>query len=105
MRRRSDGGPEYPMAMTTEQVNEAADKAEGRKPAQSEAVLGRPPKYQATFATQAEKLCRLGATDDNLADFFEVSVRTISRWKVEHEEFCQALKAGKDEADSAVERS
>lgn len=66
---------------------------------------GRPTNYKAEYAKQAEKLCRLGATDIELADFFEVSDRTIYRWKHEHEEFCQALKAGKDEADDRVERS
>lgn len=90
--------------MTPEQVKDAADRAEGIKPERPE-TAGRPPKYKPTFAKQAEKLCALGATDDNLADFFDVSVRTISRWKVEHEEFCQALKAGKDVADDRVERS
>lgn len=54
---------------------------------------------------QAEKLCLLGATDADLADFFEVSVRTIERWKVVHEGFCRALKVAKEVADQRVERS
>lgn len=61
--------------------------------------------YKDDYAKQAEKLCLLGATDDDLADFFEVDVRTISRWKIVHDEFCQALKVGKDKADDMVERS
>lgn len=40
-----------------------------------------------------------------IADFFGVDVRTLYRWKGEHEAFCQALKSGKDEADDRVERS
>lgn len=67
--------------------------------------MGRPTKYRKDFAEQARKLCLLGATDQEIADFFEVDVRSIYRWKGEHEEFCQALKAGKDEADARVERS
>ena len=47
----------------------------------------------------------LGATDQELADFFEVDVRTIYRWKHDHDEFCQSLKMGKDVADERVERS
>ena len=47
----------------------------------------------------------MGATDQEIADFFEVDVRTVYRWKHDHEEFCQALKAGKDVADERVERS
>lgn len=32
-------------------------------------------------------------------------MRTIYRWKAEHEVFCQALKIGKDVADERVTRS
>ncbi len=67
--------------------------------------MGRPSKFKPEFVAQAEKLCRLGATDEEIADFFEVDVRTVYRWKGEHDAFCQALKAGKDEADDRVERS
>lgn len=66
---------------------------------------GRPPTYKAAFAEQAKKLCRLGATDLELADFFEVDVRTIYRWKHAHEAFCQAVTCGKDAADDRVERA
>lgn len=93
-------------ALTEEQIKAAADRAEGIKPEpESKHPGGRPAKYKDTFAKQAEKLCVLGATDEDLADFFEVSVRTIIRWKSEHEEFCQALKVAKEEADNRVERS
>lgn len=67
--------------------------------------MARPSKYKPEYAKQAEKLCLLGATDQELADFFEVEVRTIYRWKGEFTEFCQALKSGKEEADARVERS
>lgn len=66
---------------------------------------GRPAKYKPHYAGQAEKLCKLGATDAELADFFGVDVRTIPRWSAQYEEFCQALKVGKDAADARVERS
>ncbi|HRQ36250.1 MAG TPA: terminase [Chiayiivirga sp.] len=66
---------------------------------------GRPSTYSDTYPKQAEKLCRLGATDQEIADFFEVSIRTVYQWKLVHEEFAQALKAGKEEADARVERS
>lgn len=68
-------------------------------------MAGRPTDYRDEFAAQAEKLCALGATDIELADFFEVDVRTIYRWKHDHDAFCQAIKAAKDEADERVERS
>ena len=66
---------------------------------------GRPTQYTSETAEQARKLCLLGATDQQLADFFEVDVRTVYRWKNEHEEFCQALSVGKEEIDTQVERS
>lgn len=68
-------------------------------------MAGRPSKFKSEFIAQAEKLCKLGATDIELADFFEVEVRTLYRWKGENEEFCQALKTGKQVADERVERS
>jgi len=57
------------------------------------------------MAKQAAKLCLLGATDADLADFFEVSVRTIERWQSQHAEFCRAVKVAKEEANDRVERS
>jgi len=69
------------------------------------ADLGRPSSYDPEFAGQAEKLCRLGATDIEVADFFGVDVRTVYRWKNQFEDFCQALKAGKEVADERVARS
>ena len=66
---------------------------------------GRPSSYKPEYAAQAEKLCKLAATDIEIADFFEVDVRTIYRWKEAHEEFSQALKTGKELADERVERS
>lgn len=66
---------------------------------------GRPSLYQRDFAAQAKKLCELGATDIDLADFFEVDSRTIYRWKLDHRDFCQALKSGKGASDERVERS
>jgi hypothetical protein len=67
--------------------------------------MARPSSYKEEYARQAGKLALLGATDQEVADFFEVDVRTIYRWKHDHDEFCQALKAGKDVADDRVERS
>lgn len=66
---------------------------------------GRPSSYNPAFVRQAQQLCRLGATDQEIADFFEVHVSTIYRWKAEHSDFCEALKSGKESADDRVERS
>lgn len=67
--------------------------------------VGRPSAYRPEFAKQAAKLCFLGATDADLADFFEVTTRTIDNWKSRHEAFSAALKPGKSESDDRVERS
>lgn len=67
--------------------------------------MGRPSKFKPEFVGQAEKLAKLGATDIEIADFLEIDARTLYRWKADNEAFCQALKAGKAEADDRVERS
>ena len=61
--------------------------------------------YESAFADQARAMCRLGATDEELAEHFEVCVRTIYRWRNTHEEFADAVVAGKDHADARVERA
>lgn len=75
--------------------DEVADKSAG----------GRPSAYEPEYAVQAEKLCELGATDDELADFFGVNRSTVYRWKLNHNEFCNAIKSGKAHSDERVERS
>lgn len=66
---------------------------------------GRPSVYKPEFVEQAKKLCALGATDVELADFFKVSIRTIADWKVRHADFLHALKLGKETADERVATS
>lgn len=66
---------------------------------------GRPTHYRTEFAAQAKNYCLLGADDARLAEFFEVTERTINRWKKEHPEFAEALRLGKTEADAQVAQS
>ncbi|GAB4023211.1 hypothetical protein GCM10028808_72960 [Spirosoma migulaei] len=63
---------------------------------------GRPSNYVETYAQQAYKLCLLGATDADLADFFEVTETTINNWKNAHQEFFESIKKGKTLADAEV---
>lgn len=65
-------------------------------------TVGRPTKYKDEYADQAEKLCRLGATDKEMADFFNVSKSTLNLWKLEHQEFSDSLKKGKIVSDTMV---
>lgn len=66
---------------------------------------GRPSKKSGLDLRQVEKLAKMGWDDQQMADFFEVDVRTWYRWKVTDDKFCQALKSWKDEADQRVVRS
>lgn len=66
---------------------------------------GRPTDYKPEFVEQAKKLCALGATDDQLADFFGVNQATINRWKVTHQDFCESMTVGKTYPDNLVERA
>lgn len=68
-------------------------------------TAGRPSEFKEEFVEQARKLCELGATDDEMADFFGVHRVTLYRWKLEYPEFCNAIKSAKEIADERVERS
>jgi hypothetical protein len=63
---------------------------------------GRPTKYKEEYNEQAYKLCLLGATDKELADFFGVVEDTINEWKKEYEEFSVSVQKGKTIADAEV---
>ncbi|MEG5642276.1 terminase [Enterobacter asburiae] len=64
--------------------------------------VGRPSRYKKEYAEQARKLCLLGYTDAELADFFEVAESTINKWKKDHPEFSESIKKGKSVADGEV---
>jgi DNA-binding XRE family transcriptional regulator len=66
---------------------------------------GRPTDYRAIYAGQAFKLCLLGATDAEMADFFDVSEQTINAWKGKHPKFLESIKRGKSHADTEVAHS
>ena len=63
---------------------------------------GRPTAYKTEFNEQARKLCLLGATDKELADFFEVNEDSIHEWKKRYPEFSESIRAGKSFADANV---
>ena len=63
---------------------------------------GRPSAYRDEYAEQARKLClAMGATEADLARFFDVSIPTVQTWGKVHPEFLAAKKA-KAEADGNV---
>jgi transcriptional regulator with XRE-family HTH domain len=64
--------------------------------------MGRPSKFDPVKCEQARKLSLLGATDKELADFFNVSESTLNKWKLDHPAFSESIKAGKEDADANV---
>lgn len=62
-------------------------------------------KYKTEYDEQAFKLCLLGATDIEIADFFGVCEATINNWKLKHPSFLESLKNGKTKADAEVANS
>lgn len=66
---------------------------------------GRKSGYKPEYDKQAAKLCKLGATGLDLADFFDVCEKTIYNWCNEHPAFKKAVSSGKDYADEKVERA
>lgn len=67
--------------------------------------MARPTKFKPEMVEQARKLAKLGATDREAADFFQVDEATIHRWKHIYPEFCESLKVGKEAADDRVTQS
>lgn len=80
-------------------------KAKSEEERSEASVGGRPTDYRDEFCQQVEKLCKLGATDIEIADFFGKAVSTINLWKKEHPEFSEAIKRGKVVADIDVANS
>lgn len=57
--------------------------------------VGRPTYFKEEYVELAYKYCLLGATDKDLAQFFEVTETTINNWKNDHPEFFESIKKGK----------
>lgn len=68
-------------------------------------IGGAPTKYNTTMCKQVKKLCYLGMTDKEIANFFEVSESAINIWKREHREFFQSIREGRENADANVSES
>lgn len=63
---------------------------------------GAPTKYKPEYDNQAYKLCLLGSTDKQLADFFDVCEDTINEWKIVYPAFSVSIKEGKTIADANI---
>lgn len=68
-------------------------------------MSGRPTDFREEFIEQVYKLCILGATDKQIADFFNIQESTLNNWKIKHPEFLESIKKGKIIADMEVANS
>jgi hypothetical protein len=66
---------------------------------------GPAPGYKSDYCTIAYKFCLLGATNEDLAGLFEVSLATIGNWLRRYPAFKQAVQGGRDVADADVAHS
>lgn len=67
--------------------------------------MGRPTDYRVEMVEQAEKLSWLGATNEKMADFFNVSLATFKVWMNTYPDFQASVKKGREDADAAVVKS
>jgi hypothetical protein len=66
---------------------------------------GQPTLYKEEYAEQAFNYCLLGATDKDLARFFNVCDKTIDNWKKDQPEFLLSIRESKEKADSIIVKS
>lgn len=69
------------------------------------AKTGRPTKYDPKMNGLITGMCLLGATDEKIADALKIDIATFYRWKDKHEDFCDAILRGKDQADAKIASS
>ena len=86
-------------------MKEYKNMATPRKPESEKRKVGRKTLYKPEYCEQVYKFCLLGATDEEIADFFNVTETTINRWKNLYPEFCVSIKKGKIIADAEVAAS
>jgi len=67
--------------------------------------VGRPSSYKPSLNNIIKVMCELGATDKDIARATGKSLATINTWKLKHPEFLDTLKAGKEIADTNVEKA
>jgi hypothetical protein len=76
-----------------------------RKPPDQLQKRGRKSTFDKRFIDVAKRMAYLGATDEDLAIAFGVTIKCVIEWRAKHPQFGEALKLGKKEADQRVERS
>jgi hypothetical protein len=90
--------PKKAVAKLTSKASESVKQEQAEEPN----PVGRPSLYKPEYAELAGEFCLMGATDATLAEYFEVTEQTINNWKIDHPDFFESIKAGKDVADAKV---
>jgi hypothetical protein len=67
-------------------------------------TAGQPTLYKPEYCGLAHNYCLLGATNAELAAFFEVTRRSIDNWIARHPDFAEAVRSGRVVADARVAR-
>lgn len=65
-------------------------------------MTGRKTAYKEDYDKKAFLYCKKGATDKDLAEFFEVTEQTINNWKEKHCTFFESIKKGRDFFDTGM---
>src|SRR6476620_2882654 len=66
---------------------------------------GQPTLYRREYCELAHNYCLLGATNEVLANFFDVASRTVDNWIATHPDFADAVYRGRAAADAVVVRA
>ena len=77
----------------------------GNKFAKGNRGGGRPTLYQSNYAEIARRMCAQGATRADLANRFGVTINTVVAWQLEHQEFSDSCKQGREAADERVQQT
>jgi hypothetical protein len=62
-------------------------------------------KYRPEYANFAREMCRLGATDIEVARGLGISLSCLWRWQSKYDDFFRAFLEGKEHCDDRVERA
>ena len=63
---------------------------------------GAPTKYRFEYVDLVYKYALLGLTNEQMAELFGVTITTFYNWQVKHRKFFEAIKNGREKADSEV---
>lgn len=94
-----------PRRQVTKQKPTQDDQPEWEEVDESEQKIHGNSLYLPSHDRQVYLLCQLGATDAEIAEFFEVTEQTINNWKKWYRNFFESMKAGKLESDAQTANS